>query len=90
MSDTRSDEGFFHLTPTGWVRKDHGLVPEERVETWLYRMERPSPSAKARVRLTRIWTSQDIDEHSRDALRARFGDAVTPNADQNVLLTCDV
>ena len=78
-------EGYLHLTPTGWVRRDAAPYPKDRVETWRYEAERPSDDAKERVRLTRIWHDAS-DAGAR--LHLRYGEAVTPSADRNVLLCC--
>ncbi len=86
----QTDEGYFHLTPHGWVRFDRKPYPSDRVETWKYQMEKPAPDAKARVRLSRLWVLSTADEASRDALRVRYGDAVMPNPDRNVELNCRV
>jgi hypothetical protein len=86
----QSDEGYFHLTPDGWVRIDRKPYPANRVETWKYQMEKPALDAKARVRLSRLWVLPAANEASRDALRVRFGDAVMPNPDRNVELDCRV
>ena len=53
----KSEQGYFHLTPTGWVRQDQVPFPQDRCETWLYEMEWPQEDAKERVTLTRIWRS---------------------------------
>jgi hypothetical protein len=79
----RSESGYFHLTPKGWVRKDNAPFPQGRCETWLYEMEWPHEDAKEQVTLTKVWAS---DSASNDGLRARFGDAVPPTPERNVKL----
>jgi hypothetical protein len=86
----KDDQGYFHLTPKGWIRADREPYPRERVETWEYKMEQPADDAKQRVRLTRVWYDSTQCDASRDALRDRFGDAVEPAPDRNVLLACRV
>lgn len=82
------EEGFFHLTPKGWVRVDRGPYPAERVETWKYELVQPASDAKANVRLTRVWHDASKNEEARAALRNCFGTAVSPNRNRNVVLTC--
>ena len=67
------DEGFFHLTATGWQRKDTSLFPADRVETWRFHSETPADAAKQQVHLERLWTSHHLAPKQRDQIRARFG-----------------
>ena len=53
----RSDGGYFHLTPKGWVRKDVAPFPQDRCETWAYEMEWPAEDAKEQVTLTKVWVA---------------------------------
>ena len=85
----RTESGYFHLTPQGWVRQDSRPFPENRCETWLYEMEWPHEDAKEQVTLTKVWASS-ASETSNDALRARFGDAVAPSPARSVKLECRV
>ena len=82
----RSESGYFHLTPTGWVRRDLAPFPPDRCETWLYEMEWPHEDAKEQVTLTKVWASP----MASDDLRARFGEAVAPSPSRNVTLECRV
>jgi hypothetical protein len=82
------EEGYFHLTPAGWVRVDQTPFPPERVETWSYREEQSSPSAKEQVKLTRIWVAGGMNESKRAQLHARYGEPICPTIDRSVLLTC--
>ena len=84
----RSESGYFHLTPKGWVRQDSGPFPGDRRETWLYEMEWPHEDAKEQVPLTKVWASSDSSEN--DGLRVRFGDAVPPTPTRNVKLECRI
>jgi hypothetical protein len=84
----KSEQGYFHLTPTGWVRQDQVPFPQDRCETWLYEMEWPQEDAKERVTLTRIWRSPSSDTATNDGLRALFGDPVAPTQSRNVTLEC--
>jgi hypothetical protein len=86
----RVDCGFFHLTPQGWVRQDHQPFPTDRVETWSYEMECPAEDVREQVCLRRIWTNSRMTSQNRDAIRARFGDALLPTTERNVTLECQV
>ena len=83
----RTEIGYFHLTPAGWVRQDVGPFPPDRCETWFYEMEWPEEDAKEQVTLTKIWASS-VPGSANDALRARFGNAVAPTPARNVKLEC--
>lgn len=85
---SRTDSGFFHLTPTGWIRKDSGPVPPGRVETWHYVMEQPSPDAKAQIRLTRRWIAPGMTAAECARLHKQFGEAVEPSNDREIILSC--
>ena len=87
QSDKR-DHGFYHLTPTGWVRQDLQPFPADRVETWVYEMECPAEDAKDRVCLTRTWINPGASGEQRDALRKRYAAPMTPTPDRNVTLEC--
>ena len=39
-----SDEGYLHLTEKGWVRCDFEPFPTDRLETWHYETNTPSPA----------------------------------------------
>ena len=42
----KTDEGFYHLTPDGWERRDAEPFPAGRLETWRFHAEVPSDAAK--------------------------------------------
>jgi len=86
----QSDSGLFHLTGSGWVRKDAAPYPEDRAETWQYEMERPHPDTKQIVHLTRIWISPSLPDEQIQILRKRYGGALAPTADRHVILDCHV
>ena len=86
----KTDCGFFHLTPGGWVRQDHQPFPADRVETWSYEMECPAEDSKEQVCLTRIWKKSSLPQGDFDTLRARFGDPLLPTSERNVSLECHV
>jgi len=93
MSGTQFSEketGYFHLTPTGWTRKDDEPPPSDRLETWTYELERPSVDAKDEVTLTRSWKSKDVTDDQSIALHQRHGEAVEPTRERNVILDCHV
>ena len=85
-----SENGYFHLTPTGWIRKDSEPPPLDRQETWKYELERPSSNAKDEVTLTRIWISKDVTNVLSNALHSQHGEAVEPTIERNVTLDCHV
>jgi hypothetical protein len=84
----RNDAGYFHLTDKGWVRCDNLPYPADRIETWKYEEDRPASDAKEQVRLTRIWCAPHMTEAERGTIRARFGNAVSPNEDRHLILDC--
>jgi hypothetical protein len=85
-----SENGYFHLTPTGWIRKDGEPPPFDRQETWKYELERPSSDAKDEVTLTRVWISKDVTDAQSVALHSQHGEAVEPTIERNVTLDCHV
>ena len=84
------DEGFYHLTKHGWVRKDHVPFPSDRIETWAYEMECLAEDAKERVCLRRTWKAQDAETQERQSLRGFFGTPVPLTAERNITLEADV
>jgi len=86
----KSDSGFFHLTPQGWVRGDHRPFPADRVETRSYEMECPAEDAEEQVCLTRIWVNSTVTPQDHDVIHARFGGPLPPTAGRNVVLECRV
>ena len=84
------ETGYFHLTSTGWTRKDSYPLPPNRLETWKYELERPAPDAKDEVTLTRIWISKDVTDAQSIALHTQHGEAVESTHERNVILHCDV
>jgi hypothetical protein len=68
-----SDEGFFHLTADGWVRKDEEPFPEARIETWRYRMHQSSGWSDEKRQLHCKWADPKLSRADRDALRKKFG-----------------
>lgn len=84
----KTEAGYFHLTPEGWVRQDRAPFPQDRCETWRYEMEWPEEDAKEQVTLTKVWATSY--SAANDALRARFGEAVVPTCCRNVRLECEV
>jgi hypothetical protein len=87
---SENENGYFHLTPDGWTRKDSGPPPANRLETWKYQLERPSPDAKDEVTLTRVWISKDVTEAQSIKLHTRHGEAVDATRERNVILDCHV
>ena len=90
MPDKRypiSDEGYLHLTGKGWVRCDVEPFPADRLETWHYETNTPSPAHKELVHLTRIWTATRTDAEI-DAARHRYGEAVEPSANRHIVVDC--
>lgn len=83
-----NDSGFFHLTAHGWLRKDLHPFPKDRIETWEYEMERSAEDAKEQVHLARIWASTDIPAAHREAIYAKFGDAIHATPERHVMLDC--
>jgi len=86
----KSDSGFFHLTPQGWVRRDNRPFPADRVETWSYEMECLAEDAKEQVCLTRIWENSRITPQDHDVIRARFSEPMLPTVERNVVLECRI
>ena len=84
------ESGYFHLTQTGWTRKDSEPPPSARLETWRYELDRPAPDAKDEVTLTRIWISKDVTDAQSIALHTQHGEAVESTHERNVILHCDV
>jgi hypothetical protein len=82
------DLGLYHLTSTGWVRKDSEPFPPNRYETWLYEEERPASDAKDRIHLTRVWRKPGAATVELEKLHTRFGEAILPDADRHLILDC--
>lgn len=82
------ESGYFHLTRTGWQRKDDMPFPAGRVETWQYEAEQPSVSAKQQVHLVRLWSSPGVSASERAQLRARFGYPVAIAHDRHITIDC--
>ena len=81
-----SDNGYFHLMTTGWVRQDEEPFPEGRVETWHYTMSQASGWSREYRSLHCDWVSPDVSRADRDALREKFGDAISfpPSRDNTI------
>jgi hypothetical protein len=84
------EDGYFHLTPSGWLRKDSEPFPPYRLETWKYQLERPAQDAKDEVTLTRVWISKDVTDAQSVVLHVRHGEAVQAMLNRNVVLDCHV
>ena len=84
------DRGFYHLTQSGWIRKDNTPFPQDRVETWSYQAIYLSDDAKERIWLTRIWKDGHCDSSDGKSLRDRFGMPIDLQTDRNITLQCDV
>lgn len=84
----KSEEGFYHLTPAGWQRKDHLPFPADRLETWRFQSETLAEDAKEMVHLTRLWTSHASTPEQRDQLRARFGNPVRATPELHLTIDC--
>lgn len=84
------DRGFYHLTQSGWIRRDADPFPNDRVETWSYQAIYLSDDAKERIWLTRIWKDNHLSSGDRKALRGRFGIPVELQTGRNVTLQCEV
>lgn len=82
------DEGFYHLTATGWQRRDIQPFPADRIETWRFRSETPADDAKQRVHLERLWISHHITASERDQIRARFGYPFWASHDLHLTIDC--
>ena len=85
-----ADEGFYHLTKSGWVRKDQSPFPKDRVETWFYAMECLADDAKERVCLRRTWKCDDLGLQECEALHARFGTPVPLTVARNITLESEI
>ena len=66
------DEGFFHLTATGWRRQDIEPYPEGRIETWLFKSSQTSGWSSEQVSMVAVWAAKNIPRADRDALRDKF------------------
>jgi hypothetical protein len=89
MSDlSKSDSGFFHLTPNGWTRQDGEPFPADRIETWRYEMELPADDAKERVCLTRVWRHPGMSPEQCNGLRQHFSPPLRVGLERNVTLEC--
>jgi hypothetical protein len=88
--DPTEERGFFHLTQSGWIRKDAMPYPGDRVETWSYQAIHLSDDAKDRIWLTRIWKDKHVASGDRKALRGRFGIPVDIHTDRHITLQCEV
>lgn len=86
----KTDDGFYHLTQHGWIRKDKPPFPEDRVETWSYSMECPAEDAKERVCLTCTWRESDTDPAQCEMLRAKFGTPVPLTSSRNIVLESEI
>jgi len=84
------DEGFYHLTKHGWIRKDHAPFPTDRIETWAYEMECPAEDAKERICLRRTWKARRWDQQECQNLHSFFGTPVPLIASRNIILEADV
>jgi hypothetical protein len=80
-----SDEGFYHLTPRGWVRKDVEPFPEGRVETWRYTMHQSSGWSEERRKLHCRWVEPNVSRDERDSLRKQFGWPYGPRSKHSVI-----
>ena len=91
MSEYPTEErGFYHLTQSGWMRRDDSPFPKDRVETWSYQAIHLSDDAKERIWLTRIWKDTHLSSDDRKALRGRFGIPIELQTDRNITLQCEV
>lgn len=68
-----SDEGYFHLTRQGWVRKDGEPYPNDRIETWHYSMHQSSGWSAEKRNLSCSWADSKLGRPERDGLRNQFG-----------------
>lgn len=84
-----TDNGFYHLTRQGWMRRDCAPFPADRLETWSYQSECPADDAKEQVSLTRIW-QEPHQSAECEAVRGHFGLPVAPSTARNIMLGCDV
>ena len=83
------ESGVMHLTPAGWVRKDHAPFPKDRLESWTFDREQPADDAKESICMTRFWLHQGA-EADRAALSARFGLPFQATPLCNITLGCEV
>jgi hypothetical protein len=83
-----SDNGLFHLTRSGWSRRDVEPFPPGRLETWQYESEKPSDAAKQQIHLVRLWSSAGTSAQERAQLRAKFGYPVTIAQDRHITIDC--
>lgn len=83
------DTGLYHLTRSGWIRKDRQPFPHDRIETWSYQAEYPAEDAKEQICLVRVWKDDGVAELG-ELLRHRFGMPVLPQTDRNITLECEV
>jgi hypothetical protein len=90
MQYPTEDDGLYHLTRSGWVRKDRSPFPQDRVETWSYRAECPAEDAKEQVCLVRIWRDEHLSAQECETLHARFGMPVSLQTGRNITLECEV
>lgn len=67
-----SDDGHFHLTPSGWVRQDDEPFPADRIETWHYSMHQASGWSREHRTLSCVWVSPNISRAERDLVREQF------------------
>jgi hypothetical protein len=84
----KTDEGFYHLTPDGWERRDAEPFPAGRLETWRFHTEVPSDAAKQQVHLERLWEAPDLTPEQRAHLRRRFGYPIQPAHDLHLTIDC--
>jgi len=84
------DNGTYHLTRHGWIRKDTEPFPEDRIETWSYQAECPADDAKEQVCLRRTWKEPRLTDQERDVLRDLFGIPVALQTGRNITLECEV
>jgi hypothetical protein len=82
------DEGFFHLTATGWRRQDTSPFPADRIETWRFRSETPADDAKQQVHLERLWICHHTPAEERDQIRAHFGYPFRASHDLHLTIDC--
>lgn len=86
----RFETGYFHLTGTGWIRKDYLPYPPDRVETWKYEMEREANDAKEQVCLTRVWSDPHATASDVAYLHRQYDHPLAPERGRNVKLECEV
>jgi hypothetical protein len=86
----RADDGYFHLTDTGWVRHDWQPFPSDRLETWKYEMECAAEDAKEQVCLTKVWSNPNTSGEHIAAMQRQFGQPLNPAKGRNVKFECKV